>query len=569
MPIGGHARGMYKNIVSKNLGFVKILGYYPYKTFPGMLWQKNYIPPLSLLQCPCMPTFLLGKRTIAERIETALRKTGAVGMTVQILAETVSRLPANPAYAGKSPRLLLVGGFVRDALMGIPSKDMDAEVYGVSPERLEKLLEEEFPHRVNKVGKSFGVYKVSLRSGETFDISFPRRESKSGRGHRGFRVEGDPSMSIEDAARRRDFTFNAMAADPLTGDLADPFGGLRDLAHQRLRMTDAERFPDDPLRVYRALQFAARFDLMTETDTRETMREMVARGDMNELPKERITGEMEKLLLAKKQSVGWELAKELGLIQRYYPELHALIGAPQDPEWHPEGDVWTHTIMTLDEAAGLLREQGKELTRNERLQVMLGSLCHDLGKPQTTRVMDGRIRAPGHAEAGAEEAKYLLSRWTFPEDAKHAAVVITKEHLAPRELFWARERGDLDDANYANAVRRLIKRIAPVSWRVLVLAAEADHRGRAVPGIESAPYAAGQAMTQVILRHGFHREPAQPLLLGRDLLALGLEPSPRFSELLRTVEDERDLGRICSKEEAITFVRNLLHRKKDKPKARP
>jgi tRNA nucleotidyltransferase (CCA-adding enzyme) len=237
-------------------------------------------------------------------------------------------------------RALVVGGWVRDHLLGRTSKDVDLEIFGLSPARLRELLGRF--GAVNTVGESFTVYKVG-----DVDVSLPRRDSKTGRGHRGFTVDGDPSMSIAEAARRRDFTINAIAFDPLTGEHLDPWGGIRDLERRVLRAVDARTFPDDSLRVLRAVQFAARFTLDVEPSTRELCR----RIPLDDLPAERIWGEIEKLVvLADRPSLGLEVALDLGAVDRLFPELRALVGCPQEPEWHPEGDVWIHTLMVTDEA---------------------------------------------------------------------------------------------------------------------------------------------------------------------------------------------------------------------------
>jgi len=226
-------------------------------------------------------------------------------------------------------RALVVGGCVRDELLGRTPKDYDVEVYGLDGAVLRGLLESF--GRVDTVGESFTVYKVA-----GLDVSLPRRESKTGRGHKGFTVEGDPHLSIEDAARRRDFTINAIARDPLTGAILDPFDGRDDLHARRLRVVDARRFGDDSLRVLRALQFAARFDLTVDDDTKALLRGIA----LDDLPAERIWGEVEKLLLqAPRPSVGLALALELGVVDNLWPELRPLVGCPQEPEWHPEGDV--------------------------------------------------------------------------------------------------------------------------------------------------------------------------------------------------------------------------------------
>ena len=256
---------------------------------------------------------------------------------------------------------------MRDELAGRQPKDLDLEVFGVESARLRALLEP--LGRVDTVGESFAVHKV-----EGIDVSLPRRESKTGRGHKGFTVEGDPALSVEEAARRRDFTVNAISRDPLTGEIVDPFEGRRDLADRRLRVVHRRTFGDDSLRVLRALQFVARFNLTVDEETRVLLRSI----PLDDLPSERVWGEVEKLLLiADKPSRGLDLALDLGVVERLWPEMMPLVGCPQDPEWHPEGDVWVHTLMVVDEA----RSRIDGLARGPAAAMMLGALCHDLGKP--------------------------------------------------------------------------------------------------------------------------------------------------------------------------------------------
>jgi tRNA nucleotidyltransferase (CCA-adding enzyme) len=210
------------------------------------------------------------------------------------------------AVRDRGGRALVVGGWVRDRLLGIASKDLDMEVFGISAGDLPSTLE---PFgNVEPIGQSFPVYKVGA-----IDIGLPRRESKAGRGHKGFVVQGDPSMSVAEAARRRDFTVNAIAWDPLTDEFDDPFGGRDDLDRRILRAVDPATFGDDSLRALRAVQFAARFALTLDEDTKTLCRTM----RLDDLPPERIWGEIEKLLLrAERPSAGFALALELGIVDQ-------------------------------------------------------------------------------------------------------------------------------------------------------------------------------------------------------------------------------------------------------------
>ena len=270
------------------------------------------------------------------------------------------------------------------------SKDLDIEVFGIPQEQLLPLLRS--LGRVEPVGQAFPVYKLG-----DIDVALPRRESKTGRGHKGFTVEGDPSMPFEEAARRRDFTINAIGWDPLTDEYLDPFDGRKDLDLRVLRVVDPATFADDSLRVLRALQFAARFELTLDPETARICSAIA----LDDLPAERIWGEFEKLLLqAERPSIGFALARELGVIHQLLPEMEALYDCPQDPEWHPEGNVWIHTLMVIDKA----RELNGDLDRPRLATIMLGAVCHDLGKPVTTAVIDGRIKSPNHEAMGVEPA---------------------------------------------------------------------------------------------------------------------------------------------------------------------
>src|SRR5688500_7101291 len=236
-------------------------------------------------------------------------------------------------------RALLVGGCVRDMLMGIVPKDWDLEVYQLDAPRVREVLDQF--GSVNVVGESFTVYKI----GNDLDVSIPRRERKSGRGHKGFVIEGDPAMDVVEATRRRDFTINAILQDPLTGEIIDPFAGKEDIAAGVLRAVAAETFSEDSLRVLRAAQFASRFEFKIEPETVALCRTM----DLSDLPAERVWGELEKLLLkSRRPSVGLNWLNELGAVEKIFPEIKSLIGVPQDPEWHPEGDVFIHTLLTVD-----------------------------------------------------------------------------------------------------------------------------------------------------------------------------------------------------------------------------
>ena len=434
-------------------------------------------------------------------------------------------------------RALVVGGWVRDRLMGRPSKDVDLEVYGLSGEQLRRVLAAFGP--VNAVGESFTVYKVA-----DIDIALPRRESKTGRGHKGFEVHGDPDLSPREAARRRDFTINAIGWDPLTGDYVDPFDGRGDIDRRVLRAVDPVTFPEDSLRVLRAIQFAARFEFQLDPAT-----EALCRGiPLDDLPAERIWGEMEKLLLqARRPSIGFALALRLEIIDRLFPEMRALVGCPQEPEWHPEGDVWVHTLMVIDEA----RTRIDDLAHPQQVAVMLGAVCHDLGKPPTTAFVDGRIRSIDHEQAGVEPATALLDRLNVHTmdgfDVRKQVLGITAHHLKPG--MFGMSKTPVSDG----AFRRLAQK---VDLELLARVAKSDCMGRSGDFDCSAMDWFLERARQLGVQHA----PPAPLVLGRHLLALGMKPGPRIGELLRAIYERQLDGTVTTTEQGIAFAREYNRR---------
>ena len=455
-------------------------------------------------------------------------------------------------------RALVVGGWVRDTLLResripnpesqksnpesripSPGKDIDMEVFGIASEKLPELLASF--GRVEAVGQSFPVYKAVGTDGVAIDVALPRRESKQGRGHKGFEVRGDPFMSLAEAARRRDFTINAISWDPLTDEYVDPANGRADLERRILRAVDPATFGDDSLRALRAVQFAARFEFTLDEDTAALCRNI----RLDDLPAERIWGELEKLLLqAARPSIGFTLARDLGLVEQVLAEMMPLIGCEQEPEWHPEGDVWIHTLMVIDRA----RELNDDLERPRLLTVMLGAICHDLGKPSTTAFIDGRIRSLDHEQAGVAPTISLLNRLNVHTidgfEVRQQVIGLVAHHLKPGMLHKAANVGD-------GAFRRLAQK---VDLELLARLARADCLGRTGAFDCSAM---DWFLTRARALGVEHRPPA-PILLGRHLLELGLPPGPRVGEVLRQVYEKQLDGEIKSVEEGLEEAKRIL-----------
>ena len=440
---------------------------------------------------------------------------------------------------------MLVGGCVRDELMGVEPKDWDLEVYGIQPAKIREILDAH--GTVDAVGEAFTVYKV----GRDLDVALPRRERKVGKGHRGFVIEGDPEMSFEEACSRRDFTVNAILKDPLTGEIVDPFDGREDIERNVLRHVSDSTFAEDSLRVLRAAQFAARleFDIAPETVA------LCKTIDVTDLPKERIWAELEKLLLkAKSPSIGVKWLYDLGAIDQIFPELKSLVGVPQEPEWHPEGDVDVHTMMVIDEARKLI----DELDRPRQVAVMLGALCHDLGKPPTTQFFDGRWRSHSHDEAGVEPTLSLLDTlgiYTLDGyDVRDQVVQLVRYHLKPGEFYKVEKKNPVGDG----AFRRLARKVEP---DLLYRVAKADSLGRNPDWLPLEKRFGSEAQEWFIERVRslqIEKKAPEPILMGRHLIELGLKPSPKFKEILDAVYELQLDGKVADLDAATAAAIKLI-----------
>ncbi len=461
-------------------------------------------------------------------------------MSLQI-PEKILRLARE--VKAESGRAFLVGGCVRDQLMGAMPKDWDVEVYGIEPARLRELLEKH--GRVDAVGEAFTVYRL----GSDLDVSLPRRERKSGRGHRAFVIEGDPEMTVEEAARRRDFTINSILKDPLTGEVIDPYSGRADIEAGILRAVAPETFVEDSLRVLRAAQFAARFKFKVDDATFELCRSM----DLTDLPSERVWGEIEKLLLLSElPSIGLQFLFDVGAIAQLFPELQALVGVPQETDWHPEGPVDVHTLLVVDRA----RELIDDLNYPKRVAVMIGALCHDLGKPATTEFVDGKTRSRGHDEAGVAPTESFLDRLNLHTlegyDVRGQVIALVRDHLKPGEFY--KKRDEVGDG----AFRRLARKS---ELDLLYRVAKADSLGRNADWVPREKWFNAEAQDWFIARAReleVEEHAPAPLLMGRHLLELGVEPGPRIGEITRAVYEMQLDGRVHTVTDAIEVAKGML-----------
>ncbi len=437
------------------------------------------------------------------------------------------------AHGGKA---FLVGGCVRDLFLGQKVTDIDLEVYGIESPDLESLLSRH--HRIVGVGKSFGVFKLH---GHAIDIALPRRESKTGPGHRGFIVEGDPRMDYAEAAARRDFTINSMLWDPLKNLLVDPFNGQQDLKQRKLRHT-SDHFSEDPLRVLRGMQLAARFELNPCSETVG----LCSTIETENLPRERIFDEWRKLLVrGRRPSIGLGFLSDCGWI-RYYPELQALQGCEQDSEWHPEGDVWVHTLHCADAFA---RERiGDDW---EDLVVGFAVICHDFGKPLTTRFERDHVRSPGHEAAGEGPTRSFLARITAQKDLIDSILPLVLHHLRPIQFFKSCA-GD-------GAIRRLSRNVRRIDR--LVRVARADMQGR--PPRKIGDFEAGAWLLARAQALAVKDSAPQPIILGRHLIEHGEVPGPHFSAVLNECYEAQLDGEFDNLDAAKQFLQKVLTRRQD------
>ncbi|MBT3637031.1 MAG: HD domain-containing protein [Opitutae bacterium] len=436
--------------------------------------------------------------------------------------------------SSKGGRLLLVGGSVRDLLLEEVPHELDVEARGLETDQITSLIAPKF--RTEEVGKSFGVLKVK---GLPIEISLPRTERKTGTGHKGFSVEIDPHLPFEEASARRDFTINALGLDPLSGELLDPYNGQKDLDEGILRHV-GPAFSEDPLRVLRGMQFIARFNLQPAEETVQLCRNI----PIEHLPPERLFEEWKKLIVkGKTPSLGLHFLKDVNWL-RHFPELESLVDCEQDPEWHPEGDVWVHTLHCMDAFA---RERiGDEW---EDLVVGLAVLCHDLGKPLTSyKSEDGRIRSPKHEPKGEDPTRSFLGRLTNQVDLTEQVVPLVRRHLAPRVLY--------KDKASDGAIRRLARQVKRIDRLVRVAKADLEGRPPRQDEFPEGPWLLERAEELKVK----DSEP-KPIVQGRHLVDRGLEPGPSFGPILEDCFEAQLDGEFDDETNGLSYLDSLLEQK--------
>jgi len=439
----------------------------------------------------------------------------------------------------------LVGGCVRDWLLGLTPKDFDIEVAGVDYETLARVLAR-FGN-ADLVGRSFGVVKLRCL-GADYDFSLPRRESKTGAGHRGFAITPDPTLTDAEAAARRDFTINAIAYDPFTQQTIDPFRGAAALNARVLRHTSPS-FVEDPLRVLRGMQLAARFDFKMAAPTVALCRTI--RDAYAELPVERVWGEWEKWTVKSRAPArGIAVLEQTGWLE-HFPEIAALAGVPQEPEWHPEGDVLTHTNSCLNALVELPEWKQSEPTRRRFLT--LAVLAHDFGKASTTSRVERqgvpRWMSPGHEEAGVAPTESFLARIGAPLDLVDWVRPLVRHHLAHHH-----GQGELTDS----AVRRLARRLAPATIEDLCVVLWADHLGRP-PLVSTETEARIRALMERSRELAVLAAAPRPLVLGRHLLEFGLTPGPQFGPILDAAFEAQQDGAFADEAGGRKWLEDYLH----------
>ncbi|PNV84318.1 MAG: CCA tRNA nucleotidyltransferase [Sulfurimonas sp.] len=387
---------------------------------------------------------------------------------------------------------IIVGGFIRDSLVHIDSKDIDIEVYGISSFlELQNILNEF--GTVNVVGKSFGVCKLYFEDYD-LDFSFPRVDNKVQSGHRGFDITIDTTLDFKTATSRRDFTMNSVGYDVCEKKILDPFGGIEDFKNKTLRAVNLESFGEDPLRVLRAVQFAARFELKIEDNLFSTCKDMVLNGLLKELPKERVFEEIKKLLLyAKKPSRGFELLKEFG------------------------SDLYTQNISVIDEIAK------QRITNNQtNLVLMLAALCYNFSQKETQN---------------------FIEKLTHEKELLQKSLLLVKKH---KEIDTLYKNGISDYHIYKLSADVNIEELLILSSSIYF----ANHSSKI--------YKIGEEVKKRAKELDILNKKLPAILMGRDILKFGIEPSPLFSEILNSAYEAQMHGKFSDHNNALLWLKEYL-----------
>ena len=428
-------------------------------------------------------------------------------------------------------RAFYVGGFVRDKMLGIDNKDVDIEVHGIAPEELLELLRE--VGEPLSYGSSFGIYSLK---GYDIDIAMPRREHATGSGHRDFEVYVDPFIGTTEAARRRDFTINALMEDVLTGEIIDPFGGKNDLQNKVIRHIDDKTFVEDPLRVLRGAQFAARFGFDIAPETVHLCKGI----DISTLTRERIEEELKKgLLKGIKPSVFFEALRDMNQLDIWFPELKSLVGLDQDPIFHPEGDVWIHTMEVINRGAKYLDKVSNPYA------FMLLCLTHDLGKITTTEEKDGRIHAYGHETEGLPIIEIFLRRITNESEIVNYVLNMVPLHMKPNMKAFAK-------AAIKSTNKMFDEATAP---KDLIYFAMSDK-----PVVSGNTPFTGDSDFLFERLKVYEDTMAKPYVMGRDLIDAGLTPGEYFTDVLAYAHKLRlaDIDKESALKQTLSYARKYL-----------
>lgn len=447
-------------------------------------------------------------------------------------------------------RVLLVGGAVRDILLGEAElKDLDLEVYGLTVAQLETELRKF--GTVILVGQAFGVLRLAHLN---VDWSLPRLDSVG----RKPIVQVDPNLNFHAAFRRRDLTINAMGVDLATGELIDLYHGQQDLKQKVLRAVDPELFDEDPLRFFRVMSLMGRFEFQPDLILNNLCKSM----DLTKISRERIEQEFQKLFLkSQRPSLGIRWLQAIGRLEDILPELYNTVGVPQNIKWHPEGDVFEHTMQALDAVICQLdsnnlnnknnNPQSLEITNlnsvnknnfidnfvpSAELRILLcwAAICHDLGKAVTTKLIEGLYRSFGHELAGVELSKKLLKRVTDQKDLLKTVPKLVLYHMRPGQYITQKVR--------ASTYKKLALQLAPdASLLLLAQLARADRAGRNGDGSQMPLKVVDQEILDFMARAReleIISKPELPVLTGQDLLALNLAiTGPELGKLLARAYD--------------------------------